>query len=366
MQLLTMAVKQLQLMLRNRMALLAILASPVLLAYFFSVAQADPRAELYIADGDQSPYSARLIDGLRDHQDMDITLAKETEIRDKVIQHDISAGLLIEPGFGDDMRTEHRPHHIKLIQERNSGDNGLEAAVTQELALLLPGKGASHPIPETKNSAAAAGFEADHTEAVSQRLTGFMLMFLWFAVIQGFRTFIDELENRMFYRLLSTPIRFSKYLLSKVIAAYLFGLLTIVLVLCAGKWILHIDMTDGLGVNMLIWASYLLAITGMVTLLLPWVTNHQSFTVCGSVIMVFTGIFGGSFFPVQDPALLDWFRFISRAVPGTWAWEGLSGAASALTPIGLLSGLGIFGLSLSFALLNYRLQRRSKNGRKNE
>lgn len=358
MQLLTMTVKQLQLMLRNRMALLAVLASPVLLAYFFSVAQADPRPELYIADGDQSPYSARLIDGLRDHQGMGITLAKVTEIRDKVMRHDIAAGLVIESGFGDGMRTEHRPHHIKLIQEQDTGDSGLEAAVGQELAQLLSGQEASHPNPETKNSAAAAGIEAFHAEAVSQRLTGFMLMFLWFAVIQGFRTFIDERENGMLNRLLSTPVRLSKYLLSKVIAAYLFGLLTVGLVQCAGKWMLNIDITDGLGVNMLIWASYLLAITGVVTLLLPWVTNHQSFTVCGSVIMVFTGILGGSFFPVQNPALPDWFRFISRSVPVTWASEGLHGAMSALTPIGLLSGLGLFGLSLSFVLINYRLQRR--------
>lgn len=356
MQLLTMIVKQLQLMLRNRVAVLAILASPVLLAYFFSVAQADPRPELYIADGDQSPYSARLIDGLRDHQGMGITLTKETEIRDKVMRHDIAAGLVIESGFGDGMRTEHRPHHIKLIQERDTGESGLEAAVAQELALLLSGQEASHPNPETKNSAAAAG----NAEAVSQRLTGFMLMFLWFAVIQGFRTFIDERETGMLNRLLSTPVRLSKYLLSKVIAAYLFGLLTVGLVQCAGKWMLNIDITDGLGVNMLIWASYLLAITGVVTLLLPWVTNHQSFTVCGSVIMVLTGIFGGSFFPVQNPALPDWFRFISRSVPVTWASEGLNGATSALTPIGLLSGLGIFSLSLSWVLITYRLQRQRK------
>ncbi|CAH8244183.1 ABC transporter permease [Paenibacillus melissococcoides] len=358
MQLITMVVKQLQLMLRNRMALLAILASPVLLAYFFSVAQADNRAELYIADGDQSPYSARLIDGMRAHQNMDITLAKETDIREKVMRHDISSGLVIEPGFGDYMLTEHRPLHIKMIQERETGDNGLEAAVTEELALLLSGKEASLPSPDTKSSAAATGHEADHTEAISQRLTGFMLMFVWFAVIQGFRTFIDEQENRMLYRLLSTPVRFVKYLLSKVIAAYLFGLLTIGLVLCAGKWILNINITGGMGVNMLIWASYLLAVTGVVTLLVPWVRSHQSFTICGSVIMVFTGILGGAFFPVQNPALPEWFRFISRAVPGTWAWEGLNGATSALTSSGLLSGLGFFGLSLSFVLISFRIQRR--------
>ncbi len=72
----------------------------------------------------------------------------------------------------------------------------------------------------------------------TDRLIGFLVMFIWFVAVQSLRSFIDEQENHTYDRLLSTPVSYTAYAISKFAAAYLFGLLHIIVILVAGTFML--------------------------------------------------------------------------------------------------------------------------------
>lgn len=193
-------------------------------------------------------------------------------------------------------------------------------------------------------------------EQTGQRLTGFAVMFLWFAVIQGFRTLVEEQENGTIRRLRGMPVSFSHYLLSKTAAVYLFGCLNITVILGAAAWVLDIHMA-AIGAEALIWAAYLLALTGIVLLFAPFVKSHQNFTIYGSVIMALAGILGGSFFPI-GPTAPGWIRSISKCIPGYWAMDSLTSLTYAHASLGsqlltasLLAVTGTACIALSLILV---------------
>lgn len=369
MQLYNMVIKQIKLMLSNRMALLAILAAPLLLTYLFTFTGDEVQIRVYIADQDQSAYSKQLGDFFRTDPNYEVVSLSESALREQLLEHHEAAGVVIEPGFGTEGPSD-IPSHLQVVLEQSRSNQEVEYAVTGKIQIFLDGGDAVqhkepsvHPDLTTNDNAAA-----NKSDIIGSKLSGFMLMFLWFAVIQGFRTLMDERENGLERRLLMLPVPFVKYLWSKLIAAYLFSLFVVVLILMASTWFLDMPFWDGLGVRCLIWSAYTLAITGLVLLLVPWIRSHQNFTVSGSVIIAVAGILGGSFFPIEDrfPA---WFRWLSEVIPGTWALRALNAASlnessflSVIEIVGGLYGVGMICIGLSFLLMKHSLKKQMQNG----
>lgn len=363
MQLWFMVTKQIKLMLANRIALLALLAAPLLLTYLFAFAQDEYPITLYVADKDQSSYSRQLTSMLKEDGSFNVLVLPEKIMREKIMEQDTAAGIVIEPGFETGAGTGNVSSRLMLVLPKTNIHHDVEQLIGAKIEAFL-----LHPEEQDQNLRSDMKAMKSSEGSVRSRLDGFLLMFLWFAIIQGFRTLMDERENGLQRRLLMVPVRFAKYLLSKVIAAYLFGISIAFLVLIASTWFLDTTMWDHLGFDMAIWASYLLAITGLVMLLVPWIHSHQSFTVTGSVIMALAGILGGSFFPIED-SFPNWFRLICECVPGTWAMRALKNLSlgtyshtSTLEVVVRLSGIGILTIGLSFLLMNYTLHKQKRNG----
>ncbi|WP_433942830.1 ABC transporter permease [Paenibacillus sp. SN-8-1] len=368
MQLFSIISKQLKLMLNNRLALLAIIASPLLLTYFFTFFQ-DTRTTVYIVDKEKSAYSRQLTQYFQKDQSMYVLLLSETEMTQQIEEQGASVGIVIDSGFGANTGNPKHPHHIKMVLNRNDANHeSNHAAVYKKLSAFFS-LNTDNPLSQVRTKQPSpAEQNANASGLAGRRLNGFMLMFLWFVVIQGFRTLIDEQENGLERRLLAMPLPFIRYLWSKIIAAYLFGLTIIAIVLIAGNWMLNIPLLEGLGLKATIWAAYLFALTGLVMLLVPWVKSQQNFTVSGSVIMAVAGIFGGSFFTIEDH-FPEWFLILTKAVPGTWAAKGLNVAYQYGNPAleimeisGRLCIVGILSISLSFLLFKYKLRKQLQIG----
>ncbi|PIK28912.1 multidrug ABC transporter, partial [Bacillus siamensis] len=95
-QLLFMIRHQLKLMLQNRVAIFATISVPLLLAYFFSFSADDSQQkEVYVADKDQSVFSAQLMNMIQTVGHVKVTKVTEAVLKTKVNHQDISFGLLI-------------------------------------------------------------------------------------------------------------------------------------------------------------------------------------------------------------------------------------------------------------------------------
>lgn len=384
MQILTMIKNQLKLLFNNRISILGIIAAPLLLTYLFSFSASNSRTNLYIADSDESAYSKQLISMIKNHNDINVINLTEAEIRKKVDNSNISMGFVISKNFGNDLIAG-KSLNIKLLQNYETGEGALleqvvlsEAntlkKVTEDSEVISQGlnisktdvskdlfKKVSNPTNlSTIDKTLSKGQR--NRDATTTKLIGFLVMFLWFVIVQGFRTLIEEKENNTFNRILGTPINYTKYLISKIVATYIFGLIITVIIFMAGKYFFKINFVGNMLAGSIIFSVYLFALTGIIMIFVPFIKKQQSFTIIGAIIMTLTGILGGSFFSIDEIASST-MQVISKFTPEFWAIKSITditfnntSITSELPSIIILAAAGVLGLTISYVLLNIKIR----------
>jgi ABC-2 type transport system permease protein len=376
MPLLRLTAKQIKLMCRNRAALLALIAAPLLLAYLFSYSAAEPKTALYTADLDGSSLSKTLLAHLERDKTVKVVPAAEKLIRSRMADGELAAGLVIDPGYGaaSGREQEGRPANAKpllrlLVGQADSSIAVVEAAITKAEAAVAA---------ETPPAAPDSGQASDAAEKTAAgrlalpRLNGFMAMFLWAAAFLAFRSLIDERENRTAQRLLASPLPYWQHMLTKIAAGLSFGLLMIGLVWGGGRSLLHIGIGGGAAAELPLWAAYWWALSGISLALALLARSHRSFTVFGSIVTALAGILGGAFFSIEKVSAPRWIYGLSRLVPGTWltrSLQAVNGGAASLQSqwptLLLLAGCGTLCMLAALMIvsrnmhLGFRAQERS-------
>lgn len=372
---------QLKLLFNNRIAIFFVILIPIALTYVFSSVGSNNKINLYFTDLDKSAYSTELVSMLKSNKDINLISASETEILKKVNDNDITEGLIIDKNFETNLFND-KKLAIKIIENYPSAESSIvKEAVLGEANTLKKIAMDSQSISDGLNTSKATissdllkqlkaktNISVDDKGAsvtqdkVTTSLIGFLAMFLWFVIIQGFRTLIEEKENDTFGRILSAPISYSKYLISKIASTYIFSLILLVVTLAIGKYAFNITFAQNLAAEATIFAIYLFAITGIVMLFVPFIKKQQTLTILGSVLMALTGMLGGSFFPldeVSSKAILT----LSKFTPESWAIGSVSDITfnnstlnSQMTSIIVLAAMGIISLSFSYTLLNIKIK----------
>ncbi len=200
--------------------------------------------------------------------------------------------------------------------------------------------------------------EQDNTTA---RLIGFLVMFIWFVVIQGLRTLIDEKENNTFSRLLSTPVNYHKYIVSKMAATYIVGIVHVIVIILAGKYLLKIGIGHNVFAIGLILSVYLFALISITMIMIPFMKSQKQFTSSASIIIAVSGMVGGSFYSLEIAP--KYMQSISKFTPEAWAIQSLndvifnkSPIGSELIPIGIFIGIGLLSLIVSYLLISREMK----------
>lgn len=382
MQFIVMVKNQLKLMLRNRIAIFATIAVPLILTFLFSFSQGSGQVSLYVADADQSVYSNQLMDMIQQHQ-VKIVHSDEATIKKKVDDQDIPFGLVVQQGF-DNRLSSGKDLPMYFVQNYENGDGMiLEEIITGEVSTLQKVIHDTQAVSKElniENSGMVTSVFANLNKSsnlmiddqtissgektrdnATARLIGFLVMFIWFVVIQGLRTLIDEKENNTLCRLLSTPVNYRKYLLAKMMSTYLFGAVHILVILAAGKYLLKISIADhALAVGVL-FAAYLFALTSVTMIVIPFMKNQKQFTSSASILIAVTGMLGGSFFSMEMAP--QFMRTLSKLTPESWAIKSLSDVifghqtvTSEWVPLVVFAVIGAVGLAAGFLLTGRELK----------
>ncbi|MBT2636251.1 ABC transporter permease [Bacillus sp. ISL-26] len=374
---------QLKLMFQNRIAIFATISVPLLLTYLFSFAlHGSQQKEVFVADADQSVYSEQFMNMIQMDGHLKLTKVTEDVLKKKVNRHDISFGLLIGPHFEERLFSKDRVS-LSFIQNEEKGDAALtEQFISQQAGTLkkivrdakhisqtlhIDGKQTAADLLKNMQGRSAVTVTHHTNQAGGQaadRLIGFLAMFIWFVAVQGLRSFIDEKENDTFTRLLSTPVSYQKYAVSKFCAAYLFGLLHIIAIIAAGKYLLHISIADNVLEAGAVLAAYLFALTAVTMVLIPFMKSQKQFTSLASILIAVSGILGGSFFSLELAP--KYMRVLSAFTPEKWAigslkdmMNGSTAIGSQLAPLSLFLGIGTAALAAALYFINLNVK---KNG----
>jgi ABC-2 type transport system permease protein len=379
-RILTIALKDLKLRIRDRSILIVAFLAPLVLAFIFNVvfgaafgANETFEPELGIVSND-SPRTSGLLEGIVSSlggtwQSFEDRAAAEAALDDG----DVEAVFVLPPGF-DGGVDQGLGGSIDVVGDIDaSTSTQIAAAIAESYALTVDqvalnvttaiGFGGE---PEVVIPAATAGATqplvgvADITAGVRQldgttsTVAGMAVFFLLFTAQVGLLSLLEERRDGTLARMLSTPTRASQVLAAKCLVSVLLGLASLAVLITAGRFILGAEWGNPGGVALLVFAAVFAAV-GISALTTGLAKTPESAGNMQGIVGTVLGLLGGVFFPIGDDGGI--LAAMSAITPHHWFIRGLSdmaggqGASAVLPSVGpLLIIAAVTGLAASFLI----------------
>lgn len=415
-KLMVIALKDVQLMLRDRAALIFLLLAPFLLTVGlgFVSGQFSPGAAgglepvpVAVVNQDDGPLGRALVEMVQSAELAELVkatlVAEAGAARQQVDADQYVAAVIVPPGFSDSIIpragrfTAGRVARIELYQNPTrpvragiiraivegfisrveTGRVTGEVVVRQALAagLIAPRDTPTFATALGERLAAAAtdeplvglrliaGGEPAEQSAqpsfnpMAYLAPGMALLFLMFTVSNGGRSLLAEKAQGTLARLLVSPTASAQVLIGKLIGTYLTGVLQMLILIAASALLFNLRWGNAPGVFVLILAAVFGAL-GWGMLITVLARTPGQVAVAGSAVMLIFGILGGSF--TQITMLPTWFQWLSRLTPNAWGLDGftilaLGGSWSDLArPVLGLLVMGVVVGGLAIALFSRR------------
>ena len=360
---LTMALKDLRLVFRDRASLFWILAFPVLFALFLASileawsTRADVALQVAVADLDATPAAADYVGRLAHSPSLRVRQLPLAEGRAALRDGEVDALVLVLPGFGlradwyaggkEVLRIESDPSRRREASTLQGLllELGVESAIETELmtdpratvgVLPMPGLGRS-PTPAELVAPAAV-------------LWGLLGCAAAFAI-----SIAAEKQRGTLRRLRSLPISSADLLAGKGIACWSACMGVAGLILLGAILVFQVRLVEPLGLLAVV-SALALCFTGIMAVLSTLGSSERSVAGAGWATLLVLGMLGG----VMAPRMImpAWLQTAGAFSPVRWGlvalehalWRG--GAAEAwLLPSVLLAATGLVGLALGTLLL---------------
>lgn len=342
MNLLHIALGDLRRIFKDRMALLWLLAMPLMMAYVFGNAMrgGGPSATwIPVIDLDGHELSALFVDQLR-------VDGYYIELKDSRAQAELKNkwpyGIVIPPGFAADILAG-KPVKIPLVQGNAAPDKMLEVQSRLLHAIVRFTKGlaqadVSHrPWDEGAKAALKAALARPQLLTVTrqshrtlrppptgfhQSLPGMLVMFvLQMVLTYGGVTLVNDRLGGQFRRLLAAPVHRVEAYAGKVLARVLLACLQAVVLLLGGARLFHLPLGDHPWFLLPVVLG-LAAVAGAMSILAGILcqTEKQAILVAIFGAMGFSAL-GGCWWPIE--IVPETFKTMAQLTPSYWAVHGL-------------------------------------------
>jgi ABC-2 type transport system permease protein len=384
----TLALKDLRLLLRDRLAVFWVVGFPLLMAFLFGAmfgggggddddddGDATPGIAIALVDAEGSPESKAFAAKLEASKDLAVARAVDVAAAKKaVLANDAAAYVVLVGDFAGPGMLGGKPPRVEIgaAPTRRAESGMLRGIVMQEAAELLrstlagftgAGGGAGPLTPvaidavevSAKSEAGARPRPASNWEVTfpSSILWGLIACAATFAL-----SLVSERQSGTFYRLKTAPLTRTQILAGKGLACLTACAAVLALLLAVGVFVMgvRVQSATGLVVAALCCA---LCFTGLMMLLSTLGRTEQAAAGTGWGIMTVMAMLGGGMFPLfLMPA---WMQTASNVSPVKWGilalegsiWRGFTLSQMAL-PCGVLVGVGLAGFVGGAAILSRR------------
>jgi len=175
--------------------------------------------------------------------------------------------------------------------------------------------------------------------------TGIAVFFMFFTVQFGVLSIIDERENGTMPRLLVAPISRQSILVGKLVASFLVGMASTIVLWLATTLLMGAEWGGSLIVILLI-AAGVTAAMGLTAAIATFAKNAEQAGAITAFVVVVFGVLGGTFFPVSR--ISGAFAAISRVTPHFWLMEGFQRSSAGEGIVDILPAIGAI---LAFAIV---------------
>jgi ABC-2 type transport system permease protein len=376
--------KDLQLILRDRAALIFMLLAPLLLTFamaaitgsFSGAGGSIQDVPVVIANLDEGEMGAAIVSAFEGEDVLFevTTTTNEAEARQVIEDDQAAAAIFIPAGFSASLSPEGQAAPVEVYTSPNrpisasvvrsvvrSVVNQIEvlpvsvqvatqqlilngliqpqeaASVAGEMATRLSGGGSGRLITIDLDEKAQA--QEDDFNYMTYLAPGMAIFFLMYTVTQGGRSLLAERDYGTLPRMLISPTSSAEILGGKLLSIFVTGFLQVSVLVLVSSLIFNLKWGDPLGVTLLI-AAVALAATGWGILLASVVKTPFQASSLGSALMLIFGVLGGAFISID--VFSDAMRLLSKITPHAWALDGFvilgtgGSLAEALPDVGAL------------------------------
>jgi ABC-2 type transport system permease protein len=395
MKILSIAWKDLHVLLRDRGAILELFLLPLVFIVVYSGAmgavgqgEKDERIALKVADLDGGTAAQSLLAGIDRAGGVRVELTTEAEGLAQIDQAKLARMLVIPPGFSEAVAAG-RPAEVRMVSHPNAGpeqseavrlvlegvvgDLSLEAQILSALERMgemqagQPGAAEIWTVERAKAQARAqfARSESEPLVKVAQRVPaqegtskaqmgmtdaavpGFTVLFLFLTAQAAARSVYEEKKAGSFRRLLAAPVSRMGMLLGKMLPAFVTGLCQAAVIFAFGIWGLRLLGLPSATLGAHPWVTVLtvavVALCASALGILIAAVAHTENQIGGlsSVVLWGLGTLGGCIIPlyVLEPLLGP----IPKVIPHYWANRALLDT--------MVRGLGLADVGVSLAVL---------------
>ena len=348
----TIAAKDLKERFRDRSAIMLAVVVPLGLAFILSltlgpVTEQGFSTEVAVHDADGGAVAAGFGEMLADVEAAGFVSVTDVgtaaEARALVDDHSVSTAYLLPVGFSEAIAAN-EPALIVVVADPDqpigsqvgkavadgfaSEVNAVRLSVGTALALgaddpeglAEAAQGAGSPISLADAQTEGRGFDFSTFYA-----TGIAVFFMFFTVQFGVLSIIDERENGTMPRLLAAPISKQSILVGKLLASFVVGVASTVVLWLSTTLLMGAEWGSSLIVVIFI-AAGVTAAMGLTAAIATFAkTGEQAGAITAFVVVVF-GVLGGTFFPVSRVS--GAFSAISRMTPHFWLMDGFQRASA--------------------------------------
>jgi ABC-2 type transport system permease protein len=380
--------KDLLVIVRDKQALLTLIAMPLLLIAILGAAFGDmmdgdedvtfKKFKLGIVNLDQGQLGEVLSEevfkkGLS-HQ-IEVTYFQEDEMYKKIRDHQLEVGIVIDEDFTTSLMTGEQAG-TKLITVPDPGIKAIiVTSVIEQFAQNIPieAMSANMALPVQSNVQLeeptqillnVTSIEANATPVSSfQYYAAAMgVMFLLMTVVQGVSTMILEKEQEVYKRLLISNLTYINYLTGKMIGLIALSLLQAFVIIIGTRILFGVDWGDSfLGVVVMTFA-FVVSACGLGVLAGSFIKTEKAFSAAGMLGTQIFAALGGSMAPLY--IFPDWFVTVSKILPNGLALQTyldlMSGVAFIEIIPAVMSSIGLGTLFFAIGLFRLSMERRGK------
>jgi ABC-2 type transport system permease protein len=342
----TITAKDLRQRLRDKSFFLLGILTPLALAFvlnlvFGGAGEGELEVRIGVADTDQSEISGEMqghladLDGESGLQiavlppDADPEAALDAEELDAVVMFPAGFGDALLSAGGPEVQIVENPDRPVQAGVAGSIVDGLAAEV--ERTRLLAAAGAQlglqpdSGVPADDIVLAREWPGGEGLGANARLMAGMAIMFVFFTVMFGVTTLLNEKEDGTLARLLAAPIPRDAILGSKALVSYVLGVLATMILLITATFLMGAEWGPWLGVLALVLAAVLTAVA-LMAIVAGIAKTAEGASAAQSIIAVGLALLGGSWFPIAGEGVLGQ---LTRLTPHFWFLDGLENLAGA-------------------------------------
>lgn len=389
--------KDLLLLMRNRKALITLLLMPLILiailgsafGNMFGSDEDESVAMFHIAvlDEDHSEHSKRFIEDVLHKQLSSFMTVEElpshVELMQEMDNGRISVALLIPQSFGDQLTNNASPQ-VELVTE---GDSEIQATIIESALLQYQqvnagivatvatltdyytelaqsGESLSVEMHDASSEMAILAHPINEvTVAGTNKTVGSFqyyavamgVMFLTMTVVTLVGTMIEEKNDPVYARQLTTTLGARQYIVGKFIGLLIVSFVQLSLIVTVTSLLYGVHWGDSIAAILLTMLSFTLSTSGLAVFVSSFMKSEESFNSIGMIGTQILSALGGSFVPIY--MFPDWMIVISKVLPNALALQMFidimtgEGVANIMNEALIAAGVGLLLLALAWMRL---------------